>query len=100
MNLHRIPFAKIFTVLATTFAVALGLCGLTYLGSSSAGSGAGLLIGLGMLELVAIALSAVGLILTTVLWVTLALVGSFQEKVSQPQKLFDTENDTKLDRKE
>jgi hypothetical protein len=31
-------------------------------------------------------------------WVVAAIVGSFGEKVSQPQKLFEEENDTKLDK--
>ena len=45
-------------------------------------------------------LSAAGLILTAIVWVTLAAVGSFGEKVSQPQKLFDDGDDTKLDKRE
>jgi uncharacterized membrane protein YqhA len=99
-QIRRIPFAKIVLVLAITLGVSLGLCGLTFAFWSRAGSGARILIGLGMVELVAMALSAAGLVLTGVVWVTVAVVGSFQEKVSQPQKLFDEGDDTKLDKKE
>ncbi len=82
-----------------TFGVSLGLCGLTYLGALSGGGG-GLLIGLGVLESLAMVLSAAGLVLTALLWVAHAVLGSFQSKVSQPQKLFDEKNDTKLDKEE
>lgn len=98
--LDRIPFAKIVTVLAIVFGVSLGLCGVTFLVSSGGSSGAGFLIGLGVVELAAMGLSAAGLILTIVVWVTLAAVRSFGGKVSQPQKLFDAEDDTKFDKKE
>jgi len=100
--IDRIPFPKIVTVLAAAFGVSLGLCGLTFLLSSKSGiyHGERLFVGLGLLELVTMVLSAAGLLLTVVAWVTLAAVSSFQEKVSQPQKLFDDEDDTKLDKKD
>jgi ABC-type dipeptide/oligopeptide/nickel transport system permease component len=97
--IDRIPFTRIVTVLAIVFGVSLGLCGLTLVVSNGA-DGAGFLMGLGMLELIAMALSALGLLLTLVAWVTLAVIGSFQAKVSQPQKLFDKEDDTNLDDRE
>jgi len=98
----RIPFSKIVTVLAVAFGISLGLCGLTFFVSSARRGGAGdsLFVGLGLLELVAMVLSAAGLLLTVVAWVTLAVVSSFQEKVSQPLKLFDDDDDTKLDKKD
>jgi hypothetical protein len=89
----RIPFARIVTVLAIVFGVSLGLCGMTWIISSGNGSGVGLLIGLGMLELVAMALSAAGLVLTLVVWVILAAIGSFGKNASQPQKLFGEEDE-------
>jgi hypothetical protein len=94
----RIPFVKIITVLAIVFGISLGLCGVTFL-SSGRGSG-GFLIGFGMLELAAIVLSAAGLALTLVAFVTLSIFGGFSEKVSQPQKLFDERDDTKFDKNE
>jgi hypothetical protein len=95
--IDRIPFAKILIGLAIVFIVSLGLCGITFIFS---GSGSGAFASLGILELGAMALSAAGLILTTIVWVTLAAVGSFGEKVSQPQKLFEEGDDTKLDKRE
>jgi hypothetical protein len=96
----RIPFAKIVTVLAIVFGVSLGLCGVTYFLSSDGGNGNGFLAGFGILELAAIILSAAGLALILVVFVALSIFGSFSEKVSQPQKLFDEENDTKIDKNE
>ncbi|MGA2048891.1 MAG: hypothetical protein ABSG96_14430 [Terracidiphilus sp.] len=93
----RIPFAKIVAVLAITFGVSLGLCGLTFVLSSSAGSSGGIM-GLGILELIAMALSAAGLVVTLIVWVLLAAVGSFGQKVSTPQKLFDDKDETKHDK--
>jgi membrane protein implicated in regulation of membrane protease activity len=96
----RIPFAKIVTVLAIVFGVSLGLCGVTFFLSSGGGSGGGFLVGFGMLELAAIILSAAGLALILVVFVALSIFEGFSEKVSQPQKLFDEENDTKIDKNE
>jgi hypothetical protein len=93
----RIPFAKIVVGLAIIFFVSLGLCGLTFALSSAGNNG---LVNLGIIELVAMALSAAALVLTAIVWVILIVVGSFGGKVSQPQKLFDDEDDTKLDKKE
>jgi uncharacterized membrane protein len=96
----RIPFAKIITVLAIVFGLSLGLCGVTFVLSMGGGRGGGFLVGLGILELIAIVLSAVLVALTLVVLVTLLIFGSFSEKASQPQKLFDEEDDTKIDRNE
>ncbi len=96
----RIPFARIVTVLATVFGISLGLCGVTFLLSVGGGRGGGFLIGLGILELIAIVLSAALLALTLAVLVTLLIFESFSEKVSQPQKLFDERDDTKIDKNE
>jgi len=93
----RIPFAKIVAVLAVTFGVSLGLCGLTFVLSSGGGSG-GIFVGLGLLELISMALSAAGLLVTLFAWVLLTAVGSFGQNVSQPQKLFDEKEETKHDK--
>jgi hypothetical protein len=95
--IDRIPFAKIVIGLVIAFFVSLGLCGLTLVLSSGAYNG---FATFGIVELVAMALSAACLILTLIVWVTLAAVGSFGEKVSQPQRLFEEGDDTKLDKRE
>ena len=96
----RIPFAKIITVLAIVFGISLGLCGVTFVLALSGGGKANLLAGFGILELIAIGVSLTGLLLTLLVFVTLSIFGSFSGKVSQPQKLFDEENDTKIDKNE
>ena len=96
----RIPFAKIITVLAIVLGISLGLCGVTFFLSLSGGGKDNLLAGFGILELVAIGVSIAGLLLTVLVFVTLSIFGSFSEKVSQPQKLFDERDDTKLDKNE
>jgi membrane protein implicated in regulation of membrane protease activity len=94
----RIPFAKIITVLATVFGISLGLCGVTFVLSLGGGRGSGFLISFGILEMVALGVSMAGLLLTLLVFVTLSIFGSFSEKVSQPQKLFDEEDDTRVDK--
>ncbi len=94
----RIPFAKIVIGLAVVFFVSLGLCGLTFAFVSRGGSGA--FANLGIAELLGMVLSAAALILTVFVWVILIAVGSFGDKVSQPQKLFEDADDTKHDKKE
>jgi membrane protein implicated in regulation of membrane protease activity len=100
--IDRIPFAKIMAVLATVFGISLGLCGATFflsIGGSRGGFG-GFFVGLGVLELIAIFASAALLVLTLVVFVTLWIISSFSENVSQPQKLFDEEHDTKNEKNE
>jgi uncharacterized membrane protein len=100
----RIPFAKIIAVLATVFGISLGLCGVTFFlsmgGVRGRGGFGGFFVGLGVLELIAIVASAALLVLTLVVVVTLHISGSFSGKVSQPQKLFEDEDDTKTDKNE
>jgi hypothetical protein len=95
----RIPFAKIVTVLAIVFGISLGLCGATaFLSNVVDGGGRGImnfLIGFGVLEMIAIVLSAVGLVMTLIVFVTLLIFRGFSKKVSQPQKFFEDEDDTK-----
>lgn len=98
--IDRIPFAKIIAVLATVFGISLGLCGVTFVLTMGGKGGfiGEFFIGLGVLELIAIVASAVLLVLTLIVFVTLWVFSSFSEKVSQPQKLFGEEDDTKIDR--
>jgi hypothetical protein len=95
----RIPFAKIIAVLAIVLGISLGLCGVTFV-LSLGGGRSGLFVGLGMLELIAIVVSAIGLALIVVVFVTLSIFGSFSGEVSQPVKLFAEEDDTKTDKNE
>ena len=98
--LERIPFAKIAVVLAIAFGIGLGLCGVdaAFLDRlRSPGEEFGPNTFVGGIGAFAVVLSALSLVLTTIVWVVAAIVGSFGEKVSQPQKLFEEENDTKLD---
>ena len=88
---ESVNFPKVITILAAIFGVSLGLCGLTWFLSTtntrfnSIGGG---LIGLGMIELAAILISAVGLVIMTILWVISAAMGN-RGKSADPQKLFD-----------
>jgi membrane protein implicated in regulation of membrane protease activity len=87
-------------VLATVFGVSLGLCGVTFVLSSGGGRGGGFLIGLGILELVALGVSMAGLLLTLLVFVTLSLFRGFSEKVSQSEGFPEEEDDTKIDKNE
>ncbi len=96
--IDRIPFARIIAVLAIVFGISLGLCGVTFFLSSGGGNGGGFLIGLGILELVAIGVSTAGLLLTLLVFVTLSVLGGFGGKVSQPKIVPDEVDDTKIDK--
>ena len=69
--LERINFPKVIAILAITFVVAVGACGLTALSANSAGS---LAVPLGLIELAAIILSAIGLVVILILWVITAIM--------------------------
>lgn len=95
----RIPFAKIVIVLAISFGVALGLCGLNLalvtsgVARGNNGFGGPIFGYLGILELAVMALAAVGLLVTTALWVVLSAVSGFSRKGTEPQKLFDDKDE-------
>lgn len=94
---ESINFPKTITILAAIFGVSLGLCGLTWFLSTTGtrfNSIGGALFGLGMIELVAILVSAVGLVIMTILWVISAAVGD-RGKSTDPQKLFDDNDEQK-----
>jgi hypothetical protein len=85
--LESINFPKVVTVLAVTFGVALGACGLTAL---AANKGAGqYLLPLGIIELAVMVLSAGGLVLTVIVWVVVAAIGNRGGGESDTIKLFD-----------
>jgi hypothetical protein len=91
-------FAKTTIVMAVAFVVGVGLCGLDYvlaangIGKSTEEFGVG---PLDSLSLVVMIFSAVGLAITLVLWLAVAVVRSFSRKESEPQKLFDKTDETK-----
>lgn len=90
------PFAKTVTVLAVTFGVALGMCGLNYVllmgfgmargGAPRAAQYVAPVIGvLGFIELAVMILSGPALVITVIAWVISEAVGS--PGVSEPQRL-------------
>jgi Na+-driven multidrug efflux pump len=89
--LKQVNFPKIVTVLAVTFAVALGACGLTVLASSHGGGEYAM--PLAILELAVMVLAAVGLIVTVVVWVVASAFGNLSSKGSETQRLFEKDID-------
>lgn len=65
----RVNFARIVTVLAIVFGISIGMCGLTAVFSSRLGGAESIAVALGFIELIAMGLSALGLVLTVVVWV-------------------------------
>ena len=93
---ERIPFAKILAVLAATFVISLGLCGLTFAFGVGGNGNSGAIVGsLENLELDGMAFSAVGLILMAAVWGIVAAVSSFGQNGSKLRKLPDGESETK-----
>jgi hypothetical protein len=93
--LERVNFSRIVVVLAITFGIALGLCGLNFLAVSrlSGRGGAGsLLMTTAWFELAAMILSAVGLVLCLVGWGVRSIIGTMRHGRSTPQRLFDDDN--------
>lgn len=92
---ENINFPKTIAILASVFGIALGLCGLTWMASTaSSGGPAQFLIGLGIVELIAMAVSAMGLVVMLILWILSSLLGGFGSG-NDPQKLFDGSDDEK-----
>ena len=95
----RLPFARIVTVLAVAFGVALGLCGLNLALSTggvfrNAGQvGSSILVGSGMIEIAVMVLSGFGLVLTVVVWVVASAVSQDGGNGSEPQRLYEEEKD-------
>lgn len=68
--LDRIKFAKIVTILAVTFGIAVGACGLTAV--ASAGAHGAVLLPLMFLEMAVMLISALGLVIFLILWIIAA----------------------------
>jgi hypothetical protein len=79
----RIPFAKILVGLAVAFGIGLGLCGLDFVlllrASQTRTPGFGV-APVGVMSLVVLSLSAIGLFVTTIVWVVLAVVDRTNHK--------------------
>jgi hypothetical protein len=65
----RVNFAKIVTVLAIVFGISVGMCGLTAVFSARSPGGESMAVVFGIIELVAMGLSALGLVVTVIVWV-------------------------------
>ena len=80
----RIPFAKILIGLAIVFGLSLGLCGLgmvaVWNGKSVSGGVGNLLNKAAGYEVLAMVLSAGGILATAILWAVLMVVSSFGRK--------------------
>lgn len=82
-------------ILAITFGIALGLCGLNFAAVSGLRGRGGLgtlLITTAWLELAAMILSAVGLLLCLVGWGVRSVIANLRHGRSTPQRLFDDDN--------
>jgi hypothetical protein len=93
--LERVNFSRIVMVLAVTFGIALGLCGLNFVAVSSLNGRGGpgtLLIATAWLELAAMIFSAVGLVLCLVGWGVRSMIATIRHGRSTPQRLFDDNN--------
>jgi hypothetical protein len=89
-------FARVTIFFAIAFLVGVGLCGLDYaLGANGIGKDGGE-FSVGPLDGVSLAtmfLSAIGLIIATILWVVAAAVGSASRNDSEPPRLLDEKHD-------
>jgi hypothetical protein len=99
----RIPFVKIITILAVTFSIGLGLCGLTY-ALNTAGvakyNGSFYPDLLGLLSLVVMVVSFLGLIVASLAYGVLSSLGSLGiiRPGGEIQRLFDNPEEAQHDR--
>jgi hypothetical protein len=93
-------FAKVTIFFTVSFLVGVGLCGLDYalaakgIGKSTQEFGIGPLDGVSIVMMI---LSAIGLVITTVLWILVAVIRSFSPKEAAPQQLLEEKDETKPD---
>jgi len=91
-------FPKALVVLAAVLLVSSGLCGLQWAISMGSQRDASGLIPLGILELVAIFVSAAGIVVVLLLWAVSAVYARFgKTPKNEVQKLFDGGDETKHD---
>jgi hypothetical protein len=87
---ERINFARIVTVFAIIFGVALGLCGITAIFPSGRTQA---FPTVALVEFGAMVLAAAGMVLTIAVWVIWTVINNFSGKGTSPQKLFDNSDD-------
>ena len=90
---QRIPFAKIVIILACTFGLGIGLCGITAFAAGAmhgSRSSENFLAVLGIIDAALILLSAVGLVVSVIAWVVFSLTGRSGSNQTDPQTLFDS----------
>jgi phosphate/sulfate permease len=94
--ISRIPFVKIVIVLAVAFGISCGLCGVTFvlaLGQGAGNSASSKVLNMAVpVELTVMVISGLGLVVTVIAWVVVAVFGVGREK-DQPQRLFDNNDD-------
>jgi hypothetical protein len=91
--LERVNFPKLVTVLAAIFGIALGACGLTALvGARFNGAS---VLPLGIVELVVMVLSAVGLLISLTVWGVASALGKTAAGGPDTIRLFDDSDKTK-----
>ena len=92
----RIPFAKFVIVLAVAFGIGLGLCGvdIAFLDRlRGRGNEFGPNTFVGGIGFIAMVLSALGFVLTCVVWAVVGVVGAFRDRNSETQRLFEDQDD-------
>jgi hypothetical protein len=91
-----LPKALVF--LAAVFLVASGLCGLQLLASNHASGDWPLFIPLGLIELAAMVISAVGIVVVLLIWIGSAIFASIANRGdADPKSLFDSSHDSEHD---
>ena len=91
--LEHFNFPKIVTVLAVTFGVALGACGLT---AVTAGNRPGqYLLPLAFVEVAVMVLSAAGLVVAVIIWVVVAAIGNRGGGGAETIRIFNDSDKTK-----
>jgi hypothetical protein len=88
-------FAKAFVILVAVFIIASGMCGLQWvIVAHSQGDGT-FLIGLGVIELAAMALSAIGIVAVLLLWIASAIYKRIASpEADDPKSLFESPDDS------
>lgn len=96
---HEITgFAKALVILAAVFLVASGLCGLQLFFDGNATGSMPVLFSLGLVELAAAILSAIGIVVVLLLWIGSALYRRIAGRVdADPTTLSASSHDSKHD---
>ena len=91
-------FAKALVILAAVFLVSSGLCGLQWVIASNSQWTGPILMPIGIIELAAMAVSAVGIVVVLLLWIGSAIYRRIAHPGDDdPQSLFDSTDDSKHD---